>query len=223
MKAQPRPAADALLLGGTLLLVLAWDLSGADLALSALAGGEARFPLRAPGTWASRLHEAGRWLAGLMLAWQAAHALGPQRSAARLWTLLATLATLAAVPLLKRASATSCPWDVLDFGGPVPYVPHLWLWVRDGGPGHCFPSGHAVAAFAFFVPALALRRHAPRAAFAAGAGVLLLGTLFGALQVLRGAHYLSHVMWSGWLCLALAVAADQGWAAVQGRGAARAR
>jgi hypothetical protein len=132
MKAQPRPAADALLLGGTLLLVLAWDLSGADLALSALAGGEARFPLRASGTWASRLHEAGRWLAGLMLAWQAAHALGPQRSAARLWTLLATLATLVAVPLLKRASATSCPWDVLDFGGPVPYVPHLWLWVRDG-------------------------------------------------------------------------------------------
>jgi membrane-associated PAP2 superfamily phosphatase len=223
MSKRQGPAADALLLGGSLLLVLAWDVAGGDRALSAWAGVAAGFPLRAPGSWASRVHEAGRALAALLLALQAAHALGPRRGALRVWTLLATVAVLVAVPLIKRASSTSCPWDVADFGGQVPYVPHLWWWVRDGGPGRCFPSGHAVAAFAFFVPALALSRHAPRAGAAALAGVLLLGALFGAVQVLRGAHYLSHVLWSGWLCLALAVAASRAWAAMHPRQARRAR
>lgn len=214
MSAPAWRASDAWLLVATLLLVLGWDLSGGDRALSAWAGGAAGFPLREPGTWASRLHEGGRWLTGGLLALQAAHALASRRGDAG-WTLLATVLTLAAVPALKHLSATSCPWDVADFGGSVPYVPHLWWWVSDGGPGRCFPSGHAVAAFAFLVPARAWRRHSPSAAFGAVAGVLLAGGLFGAVQVMRGAHYLSHVLWSGWLCLALAVAADVAWQALR--------
>ncbi len=202
-------AKDATWLAATLLLVLVWDVGGGDRALSAWAGGAAGFPLRAAGTWASRLHEAGRGLAALGLVILATHALGPWREAAHRWTLLATLLTLVAVPALKRLSTTSCPWDVAGFGGSVPYVPHLAWWISDGGPGHCFPSGHAVGGFAFLVPALALRRRSPRAAGWALTGVALLGLLFGAVQVLRGAHYLSHVMWSGWLCLALAVVADR--------------
>lgn len=201
-------ARDAALLAGTLLLVLAWDVASGDRVLSAWAGGAAGFPLRAPGTWASRLHEAGRVLSAGGLALLAAHALWRRRDAAHRWTLFATLLTLLAVPALKRLSSTSCPWDVADFGGSVPYVPHLWWWLSDGGPGHCFPSGHAVGAFAFLVPALALRLRSPRRAGWALAAVTLLGLLFGAVQVMRGAHYLSHVLWSGWLCLALAVVAE---------------
>ncbi len=217
MNAPPTRTRDAAVLGVALLLVLAWDLSGGDRALSTWAGGAAGFPLREPGTWASRLHDAGRVLSGLLLALLAVHALWPGRPAARRWalrgTLLATLVTLAAVPALKRASATSCPWDVVDFGGSVPYVPHLWWWVTDGGPGHCFPSGHVVGALALLVPAVALRRQSARAARWALAAVLVLGLAFGAVQVLRGAHYLSHVLWSAWLCALLAVLADRAWAA----------
>lgn len=215
-------ARDAAILGLTLLALLAWDLSGADLALSAWAGGSAGFPLRHDGTWATALHGAGRWLSGALLAVLVVDALwrdppwrrdrtrpGPE-VAERRHVALATLFTLAAVPALKRASATSCPWDVAAFGGSVPYVPH-WVWsVIDGGPGHCFPSGHAVAAFVFLVPAVAWRRHDPRMAPVLLGAVLLAGALFGGVQVLRGAHYVSHVLWSAWLCAALAVAADTG-------------
>lgn len=208
------PAPDAHWLGLALLLVLGWDLAGGDLAVSAVAGGAAGFPLRDAGSWASHLHGAGRGLSallllalGLWLLWRAHTDAGGRR--ARAWTALATLATLLAVPALKRLSSSSCPWDWVDFGGSVPYVPHLWLGVVDGGPGHCFPSGHAVAAFVFLVPALAWRRRSPGAGAAAVAVTLLLGAVFGAVQVLRGAHPVSHVLWSGWLCAALAVAAER--------------
>ena len=206
---------DLLWLGLALLALLAWEAGGGDLALSAWAGGRAGFPLREPGSWASGLHEAGRWLSGLALGallldaawpqppWRNPHGAGDLT--ARRGVALATVATLLAVPALKRVSQTSCPWDVVDFGGRVPWVSH-WAWtVFDGGPGHCFPSGHAVAAFAFYVPALAWRRSHPRAAVAAFAAASLGGAVFGATQLLRGAHYLSHVLWSAWLCAAVAV------------------
>ncbi len=211
-------ARDALGLGLALLALLAWEASGGDRALSAWAGGNAGFPLRQPGSRASWLHEAGRGLGALALAlllvdaaWPAPpwRAPGAARGVARRRLVAAaTVATLLAVPALKRASRTSCPWDVVDYGGSVPWVSHWVLAVVDGGPGHCFPSGHAVAAFAFLVPALAARRQHPRAARAALAGVLAAGALFGGVQLLRGAHYLSHLLWSAWLCAAVAVAVD---------------
>ena len=219
MSTTPGPLGrDARWLGLALLAVLAWDLAGGDRALSAWAGGAAGFPLRHPGTWASLLHEAGRVLGGLFLlallvdaAWPAPPWRGPAAArgvARRRLVAAATVATLLLVPALKRLSQTSCPWDVVDHGGAVPWVSHWALGVADGGPGHCFPSGHAVAAFAFMVPALAARARRPRVARVLLAGVGVLGLLFGAVQVLRGAHYLSHVLWSAWLCAALAVAVD---------------
>jgi membrane-associated PAP2 superfamily phosphatase len=209
---------DALWLGVALLGLLAWEVSGGDLALSAWAGGHEAFPLRHPGTWASVLHEAGRVVCALLLAalivdaaWPAPPWRGPGAArgvAQRRITAAATVAALVAVPALKRVSRTSCPWDVVDYGGTVPWVSHWAFSVADGGPGHCFPSGHAVAAFAFLVPALAWRQQHPRAARAALVAVLAAGALFGAVQVMRGAHYLSHVLWSAWLCAAIAVAVE---------------
>lgn len=209
---------DGLWLGLALLLLLAWEASGGDRALSAWAGGREAFPLRHPGTWASVLHEAGRVVCALLLvalivdaAWPAPPWRGPGAAGdvtQRRVTAAATVAALVAVPSLKRISRTSCPWDVVDYGGTVPWVSHWAFSVADGGPGHCFPSGHAVAAFAFLVPALAWRQQHPRAARAAVVAVLAAGALFGAVQLMRGAHYLSHVLWSAWLCAAIAVAVD---------------
>jgi membrane-associated PAP2 superfamily phosphatase len=211
---------DTLGLGLALLALLAWEASGGDRALSAWAGGLEAFPLRHPGTWASVLHETGRVLCGLLLlalivdaAWPAPPWRGPGAARGvrqRRVTAAATVAALMAVPALKRISLTSCPWDVVDYGGTVPWVSHWAFSVADGGPGHCFPSGHAVAAFAFLVPALAWRQQHPGRARRALAAVLAVGALFGAVQVLRGAHYLSHVLWSAWLCGALAVALEAG-------------
>ena len=167
--------------------LLGWDASGLDLALIHAVGTPSGFAWRDT-WWASRLlHDGGRLLGGLTLValvvniwrpwWD-----GPSRRERVIWVLI-TLARLLLVPALKRISATSCPWDLQAFGGVARYVSHWQFGMKDGGPGHCFPSGHAVAAFAFISGWFALRPHAPRAARWWLAGVLGLGLLFGRAQM----------------------------------------
>jgi membrane-associated PAP2 superfamily phosphatase len=145
----------------------------------------------------------------VLLAWDAMRPLwpGPGRRERAFWWAVMAFSALA-VPALKRASLSSCPWDLAAFGGVAAHVPH-WLWgVADGGPGRCFPSGHAVSAFALLGLAWLWRPHRPRLAQALGATVLLLGLVYALAQVARGAHFVSHGLWSAWLCAALAVAAS---------------
>lgn len=206
MKAAVRAAAVPLL--ATLALLLLWDASGADLWLTRAVGGPAGFAWR--DAWLTRtlLHDGGRWLAaGVLLAvlaglWRP-QATGPS-SGDRWRAVGAVLAGLLLVPLIKQASATSCPWDLAEFGGHALYVSHWRFGVADGGPGHCFPSGHAVSAFAFLPLVYLWRGHRPGRARAWLAGVLLAGLAFGVAQWLRGAHYPSHTLWSAWLCWAVA-------------------
>jgi len=129
-------------------------------------------------------------------------------SRAERWHWIAVmLACVVAVPALKRFSATSCPWDLAEFGGVAAYVSHWRFGLPDGGPGHCFPSGHAVAAFAFFGLHFMWREHDPHQARTWLALVVAAGLVFGAAQLLRGAHYPSHTLWTAWLCWAIHVAA----------------
>jgi membrane-associated PAP2 superfamily phosphatase len=125
----------------------------------------------------------------------------------RRWWLATTLACVLAIALVKRISLTSCPWDLAEFGGAAHYVSHWMLGVRDGGGGHCFPSGHASAAFAYLAGGRAMARAYPRAARAWVLGVATLGVLYGLGQLARGAHYPSHTMWTAWICWALTGAA----------------
>ena len=195
---------DALVVTLGLLALLAWDISGLDLTLIHAIGTSNGFAWR-DAWWTSRvLHDGGRLLGWLTLAtlvvniwrpwWK-----GPSKRERVVWVLI-TLACLLLVPALKRISATSCPWDLQVFGGVAAYVSHWEFGVKDGGPGHCFPSGHAVAAFAFISGWFALRTHAPQAARWWLAGVLVLGVVFGWAQMVRGAHYASHTLWSAWIC-----------------------
>lgn len=191
--------------------IVLWDLGGLDLPLARAFADTSGFAARH--AWWSRtlLHDGGRWLAGVALAGMALHALQPRRGrhtpAARGYWLAVIVAAMLLVPALKRASLTSCPWDLAEFGGRARHVPHWWLGVADGGPGHCFPSGHAVAAFAFFGAYFLWREHDPRVARAWLAAVLVAGLLFGTAQAARGAHFASHTLWSAWLCWTLCVLA----------------
>lgn len=200
----------ALALG--LVLVLAWDLSGWDLAFSAWIGGAQGFPWRNHVLPARLLHDGGRWASALaLLVFIGTLAAGRPRGSRRrerAVALGAVLAGLLGVPLLKRFSGTSCPWDLAPFGGSVPYVGHWALGVADGGPGHCFPSGHGVAAWAFAGVVLLWRPWSPRLARGLALAVLLAGVAFGWAQTVRGAHFVSHSLWTAWLCAALAVAAE---------------
>lgn len=209
----PRPAptlaverwrADWSVAVAALALLLLWEASGMDLVLTRAYGGHSGFVWR--DAWLTRvvLHDGGRALAWCAFALMVGLALqrlgsGPPR-ARRWWSIGATLMCLLLVPTIKQFSASSCPWDLSEFGGVASYVPHWQLGVRDGGPGHCFPSGHAVAAFAFFSVYFAWRDHRPQLARLSLVLVLGAGALFGWAQLARGAHFVSHTLWSAWLC-----------------------
>ena len=131
---------------------------------------------------------------------------------------LATIACALLIPLLKLASKTSCPWSLTEFGGTATYVSHWMLGRGDGGPGRCFPAGHATAAFCFLPGWFILRRTAPVAARRWLIATLLAGVLMTMVQVVRGAHYVSHSLWTGWLCCVLGVVLVH---AIRGRGPGR--
>lgn len=191
--------------------VLLWDASGLDPALARLAGGAQGFPWRDHWLLAAVLHDGARLLAFAVAGWLALGIwwpTGPLRDVprgARVQWLASLVIAVLLVNALKHASRTSCPWDLADFGGTASHVSH-WIWAAgDGGRGHCFPAGHASAGFGFIGGFFALRDHSPRAArlclwLSLGAGLLL-----GGAQQLRGAHFVSHTLWTGWLCWASAV------------------
>ncbi len=199
--------------------LLAWDASGADLAVARLFANASGFALRDSVWTATLLHDGGRLAAWALLLTLVVAALraprNPTQAApgrAERWRWLGVmLLCVVAVPLLKRYSATSCPWDLAEFGGKAVHVSHWAFGQRDGGPGHCFPSGHAVAAFAFFGLYFQWRGHDARRARLWLAVVVGAGLLFGVAQLARGAHYPSHTLWSAWICWALSAAAAAGF------------
>jgi membrane-associated PAP2 superfamily phosphatase len=200
----PDARRDALVVLAALAALVAWEASGLDLALASTWGSTSGFALREHWFFRRVLHDGGRWLSGLALA---ACVVWAWRGDARLmarrlrfaWLGVVVLCVVA-VPALKRVSQTSCPWSLAPFGGDVPYVPHWLPGVFDGGPGHCFPSGHAVAAFAFLPLYFQWRRAQPQRARRLLAATLAFGALFGGGQLVRGAHFPSHTLWSAWLC-----------------------
>ncbi|MBS1170497.1 MAG: acid phosphatase [Burkholderiaceae bacterium] len=100
---------------------------------------------------------------------------------------------------LKRLSATHCPWDVERYGGQMPYF-RLLDALPDGiVPGHCFPAGHASSALWLVALAVFWLPHRPRTAGMVGSVMLAFGFVLGWLQQMRGAHFLSHTLWSMWI------------------------
>jgi len=189
-----------------LLCLLAWDAAGQDRLLAHAFGSAAGFPLRDHWFLVQVMHEAPRrlaWLLVLVLVTAIWLPIGPLRRLHRSerWQLAATtLLSLLVVNLLKYTSTTSCPWDLTEFGGVAQYASHWALGALDGGVGKCFPAGHASAGFAFIGGYFALRRRHARAARFWLAGALVAGLALGWAQQVRGAHYLSHTLWTGWLC-----------------------
>ncbi|MCU4119460.1 phosphatase PAP2 family protein [Variovorax sp. N23] len=197
-----------------LLLILLWDLAGLDLPMARLAGGSSGFALSDDAALVLWLHEVPRLLSWGCVAvlfaavrWPFAILRGLSRRE-RLQLALTVIASVIAVSLLKTSSRTSCPWDLAEFGGTARYVSH-WAWgVHDGGPGRCFPAGHASAAFAYLGGWFVWRRSMPRAAWVWLATAALLGLVLGLAQQWRGAHYMSHTLWTAWVCWAAGWAVD---------------
>jgi membrane-associated PAP2 superfamily phosphatase len=198
----------------TLLLLLAWDATGLDLALARLAGTPMGFPWRGNGFLVHVMHEGARALSWLLLLALLAAIRWPVgvlrrlRMRERAQLAFTVLAGVLVVSLVKQASATSCPWDLKAFGGVADYVSHWALGLRDGGPGGCFPAGHASAGFAYVAGWFVLRRVSSSAAWTWLLCALAAGLLLGLAQQQRGAHYMSHTLWTAWLCWTTGLAID---------------
>ena len=195
--------------------LLLWDASGADLPLAHWFGTPFGFPLRLNWFLVEVLHQGARAVSGLLLAlllagiWWPRGVLRRIPRAARVQLVLTALVSVTLVLLLKDASRTSCPWDLQEFGGVARYVSHWAPGINDGGPGGCFPAGHASAAFALFGGYFVFRRPAPVVARRWLALVLVAGLVLGIGQQMRGAHYMSHTFWTAWVCWVVALIIDR--------------
>jgi membrane-associated PAP2 superfamily phosphatase len=198
--------ADASVSWVLMLVFLAWDLTGWDMALEHTWGNLDGFALRDNWWMSTVMHQGARnlgWLFFLALLigiWKPWGAFKGLAKADRVGVLISVVCALLSVSLIKGFSQTSCPWDLQAFGGTAPYVSHWNLWLRDGGGGHCFPAGHASTGFAFMAVYFGLRQ-----AGAAGARPYLFiamtaGIVLGLSQQMRGAHFMSHTLWTAWLC-----------------------
>lgn len=158
------------------------------------------------------LHRAGRfaslfaWLA-VLGAWVAS--LRSVRAQAwrkpLAYLLLSTLVSTALIAWMKSWSSVDCPWDLLRYGGS-----HPMLGMFDARPsglrggGHCFPAAHAGSGYAWVALSFCLGMVRPRWR---NAGLMLglsVGAVFGFVQQLRGAHFLSHDLVSLALCWSVA-------------------
>ncbi len=107
------------------------------------------------------------------------------------------------ISLLKRVSFSHCPWDLTVFGGMQPYVRLLDAHFAGVPAGHCMPAGHASSALWLVALAVFWLPEHPRKAAAVGALMLLFGFALGWMQQLRGAHFLTHTLWSMWIACAV--------------------
>jgi membrane-associated PAP2 superfamily phosphatase len=155
------------------------------------------------------LHDAARTasalaaLALLMLTAASWVTTRPQRLYAQRQTLLLAAGTCfaaaAAVSVLKHFSSHACPWDLALFGGTAIYQPLFGAPAATEAVHGCSPAAHPLVGYAWLGVGFALLPTARRTAWRAWALALALGTLFGVVQVLRGAHFPSHVLWSAWV------------------------
>ncbi|HKR33722.1 MAG TPA: phosphatase PAP2 family protein [Steroidobacteraceae bacterium] len=152
------------------------------------------------------LHTSGRWAIRVLLAlvlalWIATWVERDWRELRRpaAFFMVAALLSMGVVGLLKTLTNVDCPWDLVPFGGRFPYV-ELFADRPDAlRVGRCFPAAHASSGYALLALYFTFReRHATLAKLGLALG-LLTGLTFGLAQQARGAHFVSHDVWSAFL------------------------
>jgi len=167
---------------------------------------------------ATLIHEGGRKLVTvlaltLLLLLAASYRLPSLRHLrSGLWYLLVSaLLSGLVINMAKRLTQIDCPWDLLRYGGIADYVRNFMSHANTGGGGGCFPAGHSSAGYGWFGFYYFVRHYWPRWQWWALASVLLLGLVFGIGQQLRGAHFVSHDVWTLGLCWFIATTLALWW------------
>lgn len=115
------------------------------------------------------------------------------------YLLLSVIIATLIVSLLKRLTGMDCPWDIIAYGGPRPYI-GLFSFRHGMAASGCFPAGHASAGYAWVALYFAAVSCKPRWRWQGLAIGLFFGAVFGISQQVRGAHFLSHDLWALAVC-----------------------
>lgn len=116
-----------------------------------------------------------------------------------LWVFAGMVVSTTAVSVFKHYSLHGCPWDITLYGGSLPLLDLFTSPPAGTEAGRCFPAGHPSGGFALMAFYFAFMHSKPRFSVLMLWIGLLMGLLMGLVQMMRGAHFLSHVLWSGWL------------------------
>lgn len=103
------------------------------------------------------------------------------------------------VSLLKSTSIHHCPWSIDRYGGNAPFLRIFDGLPAGASPGHCFPAGHATSGMWLAAVAVFWLPEKPLSAMGAFLLGLTPGLALGIAQQLRGAHFLTHTLWSAWI------------------------
>lgn len=154
--------------------------------------------------WANELiHHGGMWfmriVALLALALWAATWWRPQLHELRrpsLYFFVSVVLSVSLVGLLKTLTNVDCPRDLTEFGGAFPFIHLFEHRPAELRQARCFPAAHASSGYALLALYFLFRERSRRVARLGLAAGLLLGLVFGIAQQSRGAHFLSHDVWS---------------------------
>ncbi|MET0534096.1 MAG: phosphatase PAP2 family protein [Steroidobacter sp.] len=152
------------------------------------------------------LHTGGRWFVRACVAVALAIWVSSFTSERlRVWRrhsgyfVMAVVLSVALTGLLKVLTNVDCPWDLQQFGGKFPFV-HLFADRPDGlRTASCFPAAHASSGYALLALFFVLRDSFPKWRTAGLCVGVVMGLVFGLAQQSRGAHFLSHDIWSAFI------------------------
>ena len=117
-----------------------------------------------------------------------------------LYLFSAALLSTLLVAMIKHLVSMECPWDLVRYGGERDFIGLLTMRPASMPASACFPAGHASAGYtwmALYFFFASVRPHWRWAGLALGLG---LGLTFGITQQVRGAHFLSHDLWTIMIC-----------------------
>lgn len=152
------------------------------------------------------IHTGGRWFIRAVVAfagavWLTTYVESSFRDLRRpaAYFVVAMVLAVACVGLLKTVTNVDCPWDLVPFGGHFPFV-HLFADRADAlRQGRCFPAAHASSGYALVALYFVWRERSRRLARVGLAIGLASGVVFGVAQQSRGAHFVSHDIWSAFI------------------------
>lgn len=95
------------------------------------------------------------------------------------------------------------PNQITEFGGHMHHIPPLMI--GESRKGESFPAGHPSVGFSLAIFWLLLRGRKPKLATAALVIAIVSGLLMGVGRMAAGGHFLSDVLWSGFMTFFTAI------------------